>query len=196
MRVLLWHEKNPTSGGAESWLHDLGKGLAARGHAVAWLWSDQIERAVAEFRPDVVTIGTIHNFIGLEPAAWLADQGIPGVWFLHDYWPFCGPRMLMRNHNQSDQPCEAVSGVCQNSCGGSRPVPAVLGRFYVVTGCQGAADILRRHGVRVDAVVEEAVDTELFQPEPEARVARSIYASAAWNAPWKGMHVLQQAVSV
>lgn len=194
MNILVWQENNPDiKGGAESWIEYLAAGLKGRGHCVAWLWSEQIQQAVEEFVPDFVILGTLHNFVGLQYADWLADRGIPAVWMLHDYWPFCGPRMLMQDNNRSDARCEANDGVCQNSCGGRHPVPAVLGRFYTVTGNKYAADIMRRNGVRVDGVVEEGIDTSLFFPGPKQRL--SIAASCAWSAPWKGMHVLQEALS-
>jgi len=192
INLLLWQERNPMKGGAESWLDDLAHGLRSAGHSVAWLYSAQIEQALDVFLPAFVIVGTIHNFIGLEHAVTLADRGTPAAWFLHDYWPFCGPRMLMQQHNQSDVRCEAAAGVCENSCGGRRSAPTVLGRFYTVTGNEHSAAIFRRNGVRIDGVVEEGVDVALFKPG--AKRAGSICASAAWNAPWKGMHVLQQAV--
>ena len=196
MKILLWQEQNPTKGGAESWLDYLAHGLKDAGHEVAWLYSQHIDIVIRDYKPDFVIIGTIHNFIGLQYAEILAESQIPAAWMIHDYWPFCGPRMLMKDHNRSDQRCEANEGVCRNSCGGWHPVPEVIGKFYTVTGCQGAADIMRRNGVRVDAVVEEGVDTSLFRAKPRKRINGSITSHVAWTAPWKGMHILDQAVSV
>jgi hypothetical protein len=193
MRVLIWQEKNPDiQGGAESWISYLAQGLTGRGHAVAWLHSEQIARGVEQFEADAVIVGTIHNFIGLPFANALAQMKLPKLWMLHDYWPFCTPRMLMQHQNRSDQPCEAAAETCRDSCGGKRFVPEVLAEFYVVTGCEGAADIMRRHEVRIDAVIEEGVDTDLFTPAD--KTANGVFASAAWEAPWKGMHVLKEAV--
>ena len=195
MRVLIWQEKNQMQGGAESWISDLAAALKALGHSVAWLHSEQIEQAVEAFRPDVVAIGTIHNFIGLAHVERLKALGVPAIWKVHDYWPFCGPRMLMRDHNRSDVACEAAHGECANSCGGRHPVPEVMRGIYAVTGCEGAANILRRHGVRLDAVIEEGIDTDLFRPDASRQGEQArIYSSAAWNAPWKGWHILEKAM--
>lgn len=203
MKILFWQEDHPTvHGGAESWLKDTAAGLRLLGHEVAWLYSDQIQQAVDSFRPDVVTIGTIHNFIGLQHAQYLLDQHIPAVWFMHDYWPFCRPRMLMQEMNKSDRGCEAVTGICEDSChpdkaeaqASRQAVLALVNQCYVVTGCDGAAAIMRRNGVNVRAVVEEGIDTDLFKPGEGERDISAVYASAAGDEIWKGMHILRQAL--
>ncbi len=81
-------------GGAESMLRDLTTALTARGHAVAWLQSTQIEQAVEQFKPDICHVQTIHNFIGMGLATWLQEHRVPMVWALMDYWPWCRGRML------------------------------------------------------------------------------------------------------
>ena len=198
LRVLIWHEQNPSvSGGAESWVADTATALRARGHEVAWLHSTQILEALARFRPDRCLLGTLHNYVGLEHVERLRERGIPGVWFAHDYWPMCVPRMLMRDGNKSDLPCPAaLDGECDNHCGGKLSNGSrVMRGFKVATGCEGAAAILRRHGLAVDYVVEESVDTDLFHPaSPCAESANYVIASAAWNAPWKGMAVAEEAL--
>ena len=196
LRILFWQEQHPTvHGGAETWLTGTAAGLRKLGHEVAWLQTGQIERAVEAFKPDVVTLGTLHCFVGLENVGCLAEQRIPSIWMLHDYWPFCGPRMLLRDQNCSDQPCEAVEGRCQGSCG-SRANPeyrALVNRFFVVTGCDGAAQIMRRNGINVRAAIEEGIDTDLFRPGVKGG-AWPVYASASGRDVWKGFHVLLQAV--
>ena len=192
MRLLFWQEEHPTvRGGAESWLRDTAAALRARGHDVSWLQSNQIRLAVNNLKPDVVIMGTLHCFVGLEHVTWLAYQRTPAIWMLHDYWPFCSPRMLLRDHNRLSQGCEAVEGVCKNSCGGQVDLAALVNRFYAVTGCEGAATILRRNGINVRAVVEEGIDTDLFRPSGDERDATVVYASAAGDDAWKGIDVLR-----
>lgn len=194
MRILFWQEQHPiVRGGAETWLRSTAAGLRGLGHAVAWLQDRQVERALGEFRPDAVIMGTLHCFVGLEHVAWLADQKVPAAWMLHDYWPFCGPRMLMQANNRSDRPCEAVLGICGNSCGGAADRRALVNRFHAVTGCEGAAAIMRRNGVDVKAVVEEGIDTALFRPRPGGEPG-TVYASAAGDEVWKGLRVLRRAL--
>lgn len=198
MRVLFWHELNPeVTGGAESWVADTATALRRRGHETAWLQSGQVDEALATFRPTHVVIGTIHNYVSdwVDRATRLADRALPAVWFMHDYWAFCLPRMLMREHNKSDRPCLAgEGGECDNECGGRVDYSRLLRCFPLATGCEGAAEIMRRHGVPVQYVVEESVDTELFRPGKREPLSYVI-ASAAWNAPWKGMAVAEEALA-
>lgn len=197
MRILIFQEDHPTvKGGADSWANDTARGLKLCGHEVAWLKGRNVKGAMEKFKPDVVLLGTIHCFIGLEAAEWLSRQGIPAAWFMHDYWCIgCQPRMLMRDNNHSDQGCEAVTGVCRNSCGYKASLPEIVNRFYVVTGCEGAAEIMRRNGVNVRAVVEEGVDTELFKPAETKKPPNVVYCHAAGPEMWKGIHVLKEAVA-
>ena len=195
MNILFWQEVHPTvTGGADSWVRDTGRALSMRGHAVSWLQDERIEQACFQFKPDAVVLGTIHNFIGLHHAERLLGLGIPAVWMLHDYWPFCGPRMLMRDWNASDRGCPAVEGVCDNSCSGKASGRlALVNQFYVVVECEGTADIMRRNGVNVRAVIETGVDTDLWRPS-EKRIERVVYCHAAGPEVWKGVHVLRAAL--
>lgn len=196
MRILMLHEDQRVpgqGGGAESLLRDETQALRAIGHEVAWLHSGKIEEAVKAFRPDVVHVSTIHNFIGLEPARWLQAHAVPHVWALMDYWPFCRPRMLLVD---GDRSCSAVAGKCDNACGGRECLTALVNGSPVIALNRYTGEIYRRNGLRVDHVVELGVDTEVFAPDPAARDAEvTIYTSTAWyGQPPKGMRYLQEAV--
>jgi len=188
------HETPPGlgGGGAESILRDLTVGLRRRGHEVAWLQSPQIDRAVGTFRPDVVQVITIHNRFGMAPVRWLQAHGIPHVWALMDYWPFCGNRNLLRG----GVGCSAVRGVCDTACPDSL-MPAewadLVNGSPVVALCEPSAAILRRNGVAVAYVAEPGLDTTLFMPG--TKEPGSMYASSAWGMhPVKGLPVLQEAI--
>jgi len=151
---------------------------------------------VREFKPDVVQVQTIHNFIGLEPALWLQRNHVPHCWAIMDYYPFCGPRMLLKGRDES---CPAVEGTCDGQCPGGRADPRLLEAVNgspVVALNRFSADIYRRNGMRCDYVVELGVDTEMFRPDASQRnCAVGVYTSTAWAMhPAKGMHVLQAAI--
>lgn len=199
-RLLLVHEdvREPgQGGGAESLLRDQTEALRRLGHTVAWLHSGEIERAIEVFKPDIVQIQTIHNFIGLAPAVWLQEHKFPHVWAIMDYYPFCGNRMMLRNY---DVGCSAVDGVCDGNCPSGRAHPGILeivNRSPVVALNANTADIYRRNGLRCDFVVELGVDTETFRPDHSVRNGHlSVYTSSAWAAyPTKGMHTLKAALA-
>lgn len=208
MRILMLHEdpRNPNldgqGGGAESLREDTIKGLVDRGHEVARIGIEDFrDRPVAEVMDantrgvDCVMVSTIHNFIGLDPLHWLQRNNVPHVVTLNDYYPFCGSRMLLHN---GDRSCPAVCGQCDNSCGNAldgRFVELINGSYHV-TYNRVTAEIMRRHGLRVDDTVMLGVDTSLFKPDPDKRDAEvSVYTSSAWAAwPTKGMHVLKAAM--
>lgn len=203
MRVLFVHEdrRGPgEGGGAESLLRDQTEALKRLGHEVAWLQSGHIEVAVDQFRPDVVHVMTIHNFLpnwqGM--VRWLQEQRVPHVWALMDYWPFCLGRMLLRNWIDGPA-CSAVDGVCDGQCAkGRSPVEwaKVVNGSPVVALNEHTAAIYRRNGIRADFVVELGVDVEMFRPDPARRDRDvSIYTTSAWpDYPVKGMPVLARAM--
>ena len=84
---------------------------------MAWLQSPDVERAVKEWKPDIVQLQTMHNFLGFGPAHWVQEHQFPHVWALMDYWPFCASRMLLLENNATDVACNAVTGRCDNACG-------------------------------------------------------------------------------
>jgi len=199
LRVLILHEdrRGPgKGGGAESLLRDQTQALRDRGHTVEWWQSDEpIAEQVAVYRPDICHIMTIHNFIGLRPAEWLQTRGIPHVWALMDYWPFCGGRMLLRTN---DDPCSAVEGICDKGCHWG-PAPEIyreiVNRSPVIALNRYTADIYRRHGLRVDYIFPLGIDTEMFAPDHSKREGVRIMTSSAWAAwPTKGMHILKKAL--
>lgn len=196
MRILMIHgdDRPPgRGGGAESLLRDQAKGLRERGHEVFWWYgAGSIEDAIDRAKPDICHLMTLHCYpMGLHPALYVQEQKIPHIWHLQDYWPFCGPRMLLLG----DRGCNAVRGQCDNACRGQRSeYLEIVNRSFIVAGNRFTADIYRRNGVRCDAVVELGVDTELFRPDPAERDEKvSIYTSTAWPEQLvKGMHILKQ----
>lgn len=205
MRLLIWHEHTTApgqgGGGAESLLRDLMAALRNLGHEVVW-WNGQGDpRAVLDdVQPDLVQVQTIHNAVPhwLESARWLQASGLPNLWALMDYWPFCHGRMLL-THSTAGEPCHAVTGLCDRQCACQRSpaewLEVVNGADAVVTYNEHTAAIMRRHGLRVSHVVELGVDTEAFAPEPGRRQVGSVWASSAWpEFAVKGMSVLRAAV--
>jgi hypothetical protein len=199
VRILRIHEcpNKPGfgGGGAEAGQLDEVECLKRRGHTTACLYEPRIEEAAKQFKPDIVHIRTIHNFFGMEPALWALDSGIPVLWHLQDYWPFCGPRMLLWH---TDQSCPAVKGLCENTCGqyvGEKYID-IVNRAFVVVGNANTAEIFRRHGVRVDGIVESGIDTTLFHPDYTQRGEQpTVYASNAWGYhPVKGLQVVKRAI--
>lgn len=205
MRILYLHEDprlpgEGGGGGAETILHQHMAMLRARGHEVQW-WrgTPNIATTVERFGPDLCEIITIHNFAGIEPALWLARRGVPTAWWLMDYWPFCGSRMLLAHYDRS---CAAVRGQCDCACEAGASAPAVYRQAVnaatrVVSLNRHSADIYRRHGVRIDAVLPPAVDTVFFSPGKKKapdRPARIVTSSAWPQYPTKGMHVLREAL--
>ena len=197
MRVLLFHEHTTPpgqgGGGMEAILRDHAASLRQLGHDVSWLQSAEIERAVTEYRPDVVNVMTIHNAFGVEPVKWLQEQRIPHVWTMADYWPFCSGRNLLKDFVKAE-PCSAVSGVCDSRCSFQpSPLRNVVNGSPTVNLCEYAATIMRRNGVRTNFVAEPGIDTALFRPGE--KVKGSISASCAWGMhPVKGWPVLQEAM--
>jgi glycosyltransferase involved in cell wall biosynthesis len=197
VKVLLVHYNPGYGGGAESALHDHRVALERRGHQAACVYTHP-QQAYAAWRPDVVHFHTVHIGLGLGVVEWAQREQIPHVLSLHDYWPFCADRMLMRHGahpGAPDAPCSAVDGVCDGQCA-SRPsglAPVVNGSPTVVFS-EYAAAIYRRNGIRVDFIAPHGVDADLFHPaeEPVADLrAVTMSAYPAWNT--KGMHVLRKA---
>lgn len=198
MRILLFHEdtRGPgQGGGAESMLRDLTEALKRRGHTVAWLHSEHILKAIDEFKPDIVQVGTIFNRMGWKPLELLQESGMPHVQAIMDYYPFCKSRMLLINW---DEPCSAVDGVCNPACDMRSPSHwlQAVNKSPVIALNEYSADIYKRNGMRADYIGELGVDTDLFAPDPTQRQDEiQIYTSSAWAAyPAKGMKYLKAAM--
>lgn len=199
MRVLMIHgdRREPgQGGGAESLLRDQAEGLKALGHEVAWWYGNgSLDKVVSEWKPDILHFMTIHCYpMGMQPLIWAQEQRIPHLMHVQDYWPFCGPRMLLVNE---DVGCSAVKGVCDNECRGKRTdYVEICNRSPIVAGNAYTADIYRRNGLRCDFVCELGVDTERFRPDHSQRTEQpSIYTSTAWpEHKVKGMHIVQAAI--
>jgi glycosyltransferase involved in cell wall biosynthesis len=201
MRILIIHY-NPAmgmqgAGGAESAIRDQEKSLADLGHEVVIRFSNP-QRAYAEVQPDIVHFHTIHVGIGLQDSlGWAQRNEIPHCISLHDYWPFCGGRMLQKAED-SDRTCNALHDACDEKCRFTkRPASYqnLVNGSPTVTFNPHSADIFLRNGTRVDAVIPHGIDTDFFKPDPEARIPGKIVTSSAWaNWPTKGMHILQDAL--
>ena len=198
MKVLFLHDDHREpgqGGGAESILRDVSAGLRKRGHTVEW-WYGQVPLAdmVTRFQPDICNVQTVHTRFGMHPLLYLQRNHIPHVLVLMDYWPFCGPRMLLDKDNLS---CAAVSGVCDGQCG-AQPAPALIretvNKSVVVVLAQTTREIYERNGIRVDAAIGCGIDTEFFKPDPAKRQWGAVITSSAWpEYQTKGMHILQAA---
>ena len=200
MKVMLVHYNGGDGGGAESAVRDQRRALELCGHEVHVCFQ-RPERDYARIKPDVVHFHTVHVGMGLGVLEWAQARRIPHCISLHDYWPFCGDRMLMKYGampSRSDEPCSAVEGVCDGQCinGPAGPdIPEIVNGSPTVIFSEYAGDIFRRHGIRVDAVIPHAIDTDVFCPKGPPPVEPVILTMSAWAAfNTKGMHVLQAAL--
>lgn len=199
MKILLVHYNPGAGGGAESAVRDQKKALELLGHEVA-VEFEQPQRAWVRFRPDVVHFHTIHVGLGLGVLEWAQKARIAHCLSLHDYWPFCRDRMLMRYGaapGNSDEPCSAIDGICDGQCTSGKQLPGVadlVNGSPTVTFSEWGADIFRRHGIRVDVVIPHSIDTDIFRPTgplPAEPIVLTMSAWAAFNT--KGMHILRKA---
>ena len=205
MRILIVHynfESPERAGGAESAIRDQRDALLGLGHEVETEF-DHPEEAYETFKPDVVHFHTVHVQLGINVLRWAQRGGIPHCLSLHDYWPFCADRMLMKHGAQRmgrrDESCSAVTGLCNSGCA-SGPQPEMLRQIVngtpTVTFNPYSAAIFRRHGIRVDAVIPHGIDTALFSPDYTKRDGVAIATTSAWpRFPTKGMHVLKAALT-
>jgi len=200
MRILIVHY-NPNApgqaGGAESAIRDQAAALRALGHTVETCYTTP-DRAARQFEPDIIHFHTIHvGQMGMTPLVWALKAGIPCCLSLHDYWPFCEGRMLLKHFDES---CAAVSGQCDEQCSSKRMsqrVTDLVNTTPTIAFNPYSADILRRHGVRVDVVIPHGIDADYFRPKPEVRETGRIVMVSAWaNFPTKGAHVLRKALSM
>ena len=198
LRVLMIHE-DPRGygqgGGAETILRENTNVLRAMGHEVRWYHGGEpFPALLAEYKPDICHVITVHNFMGFGEVRHLQCVGWPHVWQLMDYWPFCGGRMLLRRY---DDTCSAATGLCDGNCAaGVAPdlYREVVNGSPVAALCPDTAEIYRRHGIRCDYVLSPGVDHTFFAPAPEKRVFARIITSCAWPGyPTKGMHILRAA---
>ncbi len=102
-------------------------------------------------------------------------------------------RMLLK---RGDESCSAVHGVCDGDCEFGAPNPEVakcVNGTPTVTFNPYSAEIYRRNGIRVDAMIPHGIDVDLFSPGDGGN---GIVTSSAWpEYPTKGMHVLKAALA-
>ena len=203
LKVLLVHynaSEPGQAGGAESAIRDQRDALQRLGHEVH-IEFIQPERAWNRLKPDIVHFHTVHVQMGLEVLARAQQVGIPHVLSLHDYWPFCSGRMLLRTGTYAGadhaESCSAVEGMCDeicDSCASPEDVKELINKSPTVTFNPYSAEIFERHGVKIDAVIPHGVDTDFFSP-PAERNGASVVTVSAWPTyPTKGMYVLREAL--
>ena len=189
------------AGGAESAIRDQSRALEQLGHEVRIEFS-RPERACRQWKPDVIHFHTIHVDLGLNILRWAQKQKMPHCLSLHDYWPFCGDRMMMKQGaqrmNQRDESCSAVMGMCDGDCAdkpASESIKSIVNGSPTITFNLYSAEIFRRHGVHIDAVIPHAIDLELFRPDHDKRNGVRIATTSAWpQYPTKGMRILREAL--
>ena len=202
MRIMIVHY-NPAApgqaGGAESAIRDQRRALELLGHEVITCY-DAPQAAYQEHKPDMVHFHTIHIGLGLGVLQWAQQEHIPHCLSLHDYWPFCGSRMLLKTGNSENSrraiSCSAVDGMCDGKCE-SNPTPEhilrIVNRSRLVAFNPSSAAIFERHGVRIDAIVPHSIDTEFFSPASE--LGEGVVTVCAWPSyATKGMQVLKAAL--
>lgn len=198
MRILMIHEDRRgygQGGGAETILRENTNILREMGHEVRWYQGGQSFPALmAEYRPDVCHVMTVHNFLGFSEVRWLQNHHWPHIWQLMDYWAFCAQRMLLR---RGDETCSAAAEVCDGDCDEGRAPDfyrEIVNRSPVAALCPDTAAIYRRNGIRCDYVLSPGVDHRFFRPAPEKRIDGRVITSCAWPSyPTKGMHILKAA---
>jgi hypothetical protein len=191
----MWHEQPGEAGGAESMLRDLTNGLRGLGHEVAWLHDSNIQKAVETWKPDIVQIWTINNFMPLTVTDYLFNAHIPTVWCIMNYWPFCSQNICLKNQDES---CNAVNNQCDGNCQSSRVNHGeIINGFPVISLNKYSGDMLKRNGIRSDYIGELGINTEIFKPDLSMRENEvHIYTSSAWvNYPHKGMKYLHEAAN-
>jgi glycosyltransferase involved in cell wall biosynthesis len=202
MRVLICHYNPDAGGGAESAVRDQKRALELCGHE-AHVTYEHPEKAWGALKPDVLHFHTIHVSMGLAPLVWAQEQGIAHCLSLHDYWPFCGDRMLMKAganpHGTSDEPCSAVEGLCDGQCA-NRATPmtvrAIVNGSPLVVFNRYSEAIYRRHGIQPAAVIAHSIDTDFFSPDYAQRENPPVVAvTCAWPGyNTKGLHILREAL--
>jgi len=198
MRICMIHEDKRSygqGGGAETILRENTNILREMGHEVRWYQGgESFPALMAEYRPDICHVMTVHNFLGFTEVRWLQNHNWPHIWQLMDYWPFCSGRMLLRH---GDITCYAASGICDGECDqGEAPslYREIVNGSPVAALCPDTAAIYRRHGIRCDYVLSPGVDHLFFIPAPDKRVEGRVITSCAWPTyPTKGMHILKAA---
>jgi len=159
------------------------------------------QKAYHEWQPDVVHFHTVHVALGLPVLEWAQGAGITHCLSLHDYWPFCSDRMLMKHGAQMDctkgDSCAAVDGVCDEQCACEPSEPAVaalVNGAHPITFNPYSAAIFERNGIHIDAVIPHGIHTGVFSPEVGERVPGRVITVSAWpRYNTKGMHILKRA---
>lgn len=199
MRVLIVHYYVGRGGGAETAVRNQAKALSANG-----VQSEVTNRNPFVFMPnrikefDLIHFHTIHIEMGLAPLVEARKNKVPHCVSLHDYWPFCQGRMLLKNF---DEGCAAVEGRCDGKCRFSPTSELTRSQLKgtpTIIFNNKSAEIMRRNGVEISAIIPHGIDTEFFScPESKERDWGKIITVAAWAShPSKGMHILRKALSM
>ncbi len=195
MRLLYVTDDAGFVGGAGSGLLDQMEAQRRLGNSVEVV-ADHVPEAVNLFRPDLIHFHTIIVSTGLGALEWAQWRKIPHCLTLHDFWPFCGNRMMLRSLRDETLgvACETCDGLCENGKAHPR-IREVVNRSPVIVNQHYQAMRLRANGVRVNAVINCGVDTGFWRPAPERRAAdRRVFSSSAWfDWHWKGAGVMDRA---
>lgn len=194
MRVLQVNEYD-RPGGAETTIFHLLKGLKAAGittelfHFVTadgqFFGSEaSFRERVDSFRPDLIHL---HNVGVWSKVLDLAiETKLPLVWTLHDYWPICSHRLLMRDGRRCELPCK-------NECGDKLEGLLDLVKEHsikLLVENPGTQRIFRDKGFYPD-VITCGVDLDFFKYHRGPR-AGIFFARADQIAWWKGQNIAER----
>jgi len=171
-------------GGTETHIVELWRGLEVLGHQVR-LFAADWKRGIAW--GDIVHIHNMTRFnYGLPALEDAARLRKPALVSLHDYWPFCQPRIAMHE----GQNC--LFGGCRRQCG--RPLPEcfeVIARWPCVSFAPRPAAVFESLGIR-SQVIPHGIDRQFWHAAPRRSVEgalRVALCTACGAAPWKGVQV-------
>lgn len=197
MKVLIVHYYVGQGGGAETAVRNQIKALSLHGVKATvttkdpFLYTDLLDGV------DLVHFHTIHVTMGLSPLERAQKRGFPHCISLHDYWPICFERMLLRTF---DKGCSAVDGVCDGNCRYpkvSSQFATILEKTPTIIFNRKSAEIMERNGIKISAIIPHGIDTDFFYCPDGPREWGKIVTVAAWAShPSKGMHILRRALNI
>ena len=194
MRILYVSDVVTNPGGAGAGLSDQMEAQRRLGNVVS-LCHDHLPERVRLFRPDLLHFHTVIVNTGLGVLEWAQQSGIPHCLTLHDFWPFCANRMMLRSiaDEGRGEMCPTCDGQCEN--GRAHPhLREVVNRTPTIVNQEYQAARMQANGIRVDAVIECGIDTEFWRSS-DLRPAepRVVSTSAWWECHWKGAALIDRA---
>ncbi len=193
MRILYVSDSAAIPGGAGSGLQDQMEAQRRLGNVVA-VANDHIPEAYRQFRPDLIHFHTVIVNTGLGVLEWAQWKRIPHCLTLHDFWPFCGGRMMLRSNSNEGrgEMCPTCDGACESGRAYPR-IRKVVNGSPVIVNQEYQAARLRANGVRVDAIIYPGIDTDFWSPADIQANGRVVSTSAWWDCHWKGWAFLDRA---